>query len=529
MPQTHQTLRHLAASAAGLILSLLTLSSSYAQPVNDADWHWSGEAEQQVQAERIRQQARSSLPNWSTGTTSATATVALQTMFSAQAGSWPFEPFVNNGLFRAIAGYQSSHPQAVVIGKGQITLEQLHQRLADPRILKRYKDGYLLSYPLMVEADGALLVKDSHLYLLTPSGTALINLGTLSLVNATLESWNDDSPTVTDRPFRPFIMAWAGSTTEIRGSTLRKLGYNAHLSRGMSSARSSGQPLQQEPARVLISDSRIDALSSVELQAVQARIEHSTFTNLQQYAIDLQDARLHLSHNRIQQVRNQSGIRIRGSSVGVVEHNTLLQTEKAGIEINDQSGNLVLADNQIGASRGNGILLRNVASDTADSALLVSGNLIGNSDASGVYADNLQRAYIVGNQIHASANYGISVLNPGEQPSELVVIGNTLGNIGQVLIRTEGVQQLTLGNNDYQLGPLTQSILGGDILALQSLLLDATYKRGCIIQVRPATARQASFPAKKDCQVKKAASGSANQSAHSLRPGKPTASPEQGL
>jgi len=41
--------------------------------------------------------------------------VSLQPMFSSQQGSWPIEPFVNNGTFRANAGYQSHHPQAVII------------------------------------------------------------------------------------------------------------------------------------------------------------------------------------------------------------------------------------------------------------------------------------------------------------------------------------------------------------------------------------------------------------------------------
>lgn len=475
-----------------------------------ADWQWAAEAEQRTLAEQLRQRAEQQVPGLSIGLPQGGAQVQLEPMFSAQAGSWPFEPFVNNGLFRAIASYQPSHPQALIISGGSVTLEQLHQRVADPRIIKRYKDGYLLSYPLMIAPGAALQVHDSHLYLYTPGGTALINQGTLSIRNASVESVSEGNASNTDRPFRPFIIAWAGSSTEVSNSQLSKLGYNAHLSRGLTSARSAAQPSQQ-PAQVSIRDSRFDALSSVEFQYAQVRIEQSQFSNHQQYGIDIQDSRLYLAHNRVQQVRNQSGIRVRGISSGLIERNSILQTEKAGIEISDQNGDLVLADNQIGASKGNGVLLRNVGI-SGTSAVLLSSNLLGNNNGSGVYADNLQSGYLIDNQIQGSPNYAIATLNPRDQRSELVIIGNAMSNIGNALIRTEGLQSLTLGNNDYQLGPITQSVLAGDLLPLQSLLLDATYKRGCMIQVKPASATETDFPRNQACS-KTALSGTPSKGA----------------
>lgn len=462
-----------------------------------ADWQWATETEQRALADQLRQRTEQQLPRLSLAAPRGNAQVALQPMFSAQAGSWPFEPFVNNGLFRAIASYQPSHPQAITISAGAITLEQLRQRLADASIIKPYKDGYLLSYPLMIAPGGALLVHDTKLYLYTPSGTALINQGMLSIRNATVQSVSEGDSADTDRPFRSFITAWAGSSTEVSDSLLSKLGYNAHLSRGLTSARSAAQT-SAPPAQVLIRNSRFDSLSSVELQYAQASIERSEFSDLQQYGIDLQDTRLNLVHNRISQVRNQSGVRVRGASSGLIAHNSVLQATKAGIEISDQQGDLVLADNQIGASKGNGVLLRNVGTTGASSLLLVS-NLIGNNDASGIYADNLQRGYLIDNRIQGSPDYAISTLNPRDQRSELVIVGNTLSQIGNALIRTEGLQSLTLGSNDYQLGPITQSVLVGDLLPLQSLLLDATYKRGCLIQVKPASATEAGFPRNRAC------------------------------
>ncbi len=35
----------------------------------------------------------------------------LETLFSYQQGSWMFQSFVNNGLFKVASGYQPSHPK----------------------------------------------------------------------------------------------------------------------------------------------------------------------------------------------------------------------------------------------------------------------------------------------------------------------------------------------------------------------------------------------------------------------------------
>src|SRR5690606_17729740 len=128
----------------------------------------------------------------------------------------------------------------------------------------------------------------------------------------------------TDRPYRPFVINWAGSQLQIQNSELSKLGYNGHLSRGMSTARSSQQGANVAPASVLVSDSRFSDMSvGLELTQAQARIETSAFDNMQQYALDLADSRFEIKHNRIEGVRNLSGIRVGGRSQGLIENNRI--------------------------------------------------------------------------------------------------------------------------------------------------------------------------------------------------------------
>jgi poly(beta-D-mannuronate) C5 epimerase len=428
---------------------------------------------------------------------SARAKVSKRTMFSSQVGSWPFEPFVHNGLFRVIAGYQSSHPQALQIGAGQIDLAQLHRAVANPEILRPHKDGYLLSYPLLIGADATLLVENTTLYLNSNSGSALINQGQLLLRHALVQSWSgtqaEDILAENDQPgFRPFIVSWAGSFTLVENSTLSRLGYNAYLARGLSAARSVEQGKHLASARLWIRDSLFDQLSTaVDASGALLRVDGSRFERLQQYALDISDSQLQVQDNRIDQVRNNSGIRIRGRSSGRIEDNVISNIGKAGIEVLGQRGDLLLADNLIGAVAGNAIQLRDSG---AEGTLLVLSNHILNSGYSGIDALNVKRAYVVGNRISSVPEYAISFRHPAAGSDRLVLTGNSLGHTGKAMIRVEGQDSLILGDNQFHLAPPQQKVLAGDLLPLQSLLLDALREPGCFIEVRPALHNKAPAP-----------------------------------
>lgn len=411
------------------------------------------------------------------------ASVSLSSMFSSQEGSWPFEPFVHNGLFRVIAGYQAHHPQVVLLRGGSIGLAQLYQALGDERVMSRHKDGYLLSYPLLIAPGAALNIEDSTLYLRIQSGTALINQGELNLRQATLTSWSGGQHADIEQSFRPFVMAWAGSRTRIVDSSLSRLGYNAHLARGLTLARSAQQVRGLAPATLFVRGSWIRELSSgVELQKAEARIEDSRFDDLQQYALDLLDSRASLVGNHIATVKNQSAIRLRGASSGVVERNVILGAAKAGIEVQEQHGDLVLRQNMIGATQ-NGILLRQIV-DTKDAHLLLAQNYIANTASSGIDGEAIGTAYVIDNRISATPEYAISMRNPTGQPSRLVVVANQLANAGKAMIRTEGIDRVVLGDNRYQMGQTDQQLLAGDLMPVQSLLLEATVMNPCIVEVR---------------------------------------------
>ncbi len=479
-----------------LLLTLALLAPlAAAAPATDA-WAWVDEAAQRRLGDRLEARAQSAVAPWQVNLPTATARWSRQPLFSSQAGSWPFEPFAHNGLFAAIAGYQPQHPQALVLSEGRISLAALHRALNDPAVLDRHKDGYLLSYPLLIEPGAALTLDDTHLYLNAASGTALINRGTLRVRGTTIESWSPGGGRSSARPWRPFIVSWAGSTLDIERSTLRRLGYNAHLARGLTAARSAAQG-NAAPARVRLADSHVEALSALELSQAQVVLRNTRIEQMEQFGLDLNDSLFLVEANRIEHVRNESAIRLRGQSRGLLRDNLILAGHKAGIEIRQQQGSLALIGNRIGATAGSGLLLRDLG-QADDGGLLVRGNLIGNSGAQGVDGERVGRLLLLDNRIDGNRGHAVSLTSAEGSAGRLVMIGNRIERTGRAPLHSERLAQLVLGPNVFRLA-VQQNALEGELLPLQPQLLDATRRAGCTLALRPRPAAGQPLPAHPTC------------------------------
>ncbi|MHA7116282.1 right-handed parallel beta-helix repeat-containing protein [Pseudomonas promysalinigenes] len=293
-----------------------------------------------------------------------------------------------------------------------------------------------------------------------------------------------DKPASTDRAWRPFVVAWAGSHTQVLGSTLKRLGYNANLSRGLTTALSTQQAASTRPATVIIRDSQFSEMSTaVELQHSQATISTSQFERSQQYAVDVQNSQVKLQGKQLRGIDNNSGVRLRGKTRALVEDNLILGATKAGIEITEQQGAVLLAGNRIGDSRGNGIQLRSLT-PTAAAPLVIDDNLLASSQGSAVDASEVGAVALLDNRIGNTAEYAVSLRNTTPLAGPLLLSGNRLGRVGKALVRVEGVRDVVLGGNSFDGKPLLQNLLIGDLLPLQGQLLEATVRQGATVRVR---------------------------------------------
>jgi len=400
----------------------------------------------------------------------ATGKVDSMVLFSSQSGSWSFEPFINKGLFQILAGYQSHHPRAILVKGGSLTLPQLAQRINDPTRIQPFKDGYLLSYPLIIAEDGALLLEHETLYLNTAAGSTIINLGQLRLNDSTISSWKGSKQQLAIPGFRPFIVGWAGSLTLIRDSELQHLGFNAHLSRGLTLALSEFQP-RIRPALLELHNSELEDLQvGLELRSARARITHSRILNARQFGIDSLASSLELNGTTIQTTTHNSCVRVQGTGDLLLQSSQLLQCHKAGVELSDFSGTGMLADNLISQSAGHGILNRNQQPNAQQ--LFLDSNVIARNAGSAYFAEQTRNTWLLNNVLSENGPYAVSVTNAGARPGLLVLLDNQIGSAAVAGMRLQGANTLTMAANRFRLNAPAQPLFSGDLRQIQAPLLE---------------------------------------------------------
>lgn len=255
---------------------------------------------------------------------SALAAVRLTPIYANEASNWPLETFAANGLFRQIARYQQSHPQAIILNGGDYTLAQLAEQL-DTRALSRSTSGWTLHYPLVIGPGARLTLSASTLFIEGRHGGCLINRGELLIKNSALSSNGDQSS--------GFIHGWGGSTTRIQNSVLTDLGRADYRANGVSVARHRYQDTDA-PAQLFIRDSR--------------------FSNLHR-GVDAE------AGSRVSVV----GLSVGGSrEQGVVLHNSNAHIERLQVSNSNGhglraggSGTFSMADSQLQHNGGSGLLL----------------------------------------------------------------------------------------------------------------------------------------------------------------------------
>ena len=142
--------------------------------------------------------------------------------------------------------------------------------------------------------------------------------------------------------------------------------------------------------------------SGVELHDSLALIEDSQFSELQQYGLDLSASRVGIARNRISDVRNHSGIRLRDGSAGLIADNLIGNIGKSAIEAQLQGGALALQNNRIGGTGASAIVLTGSPQQPAE-GLLVSGDFnldVGAKIRVKLVSTNVERGFIDFEQSH---------------------------------------------------------------------------------------------------------------------------------
>lgn len=262
-------------------------------------------------------------------------------------------------------------PLALVIDSGAFTLESLYAVVNDNSLLRRSGKGiYILSVPLVIEVGAILSIQEGDSLLLSAEKGALIsNFGNLYINRAIVKGWNveQNQPAFYKNPqaFRPYIVSWCGSRSDIVQSEIGYLGYEDSKSYGLTYT-SCADTLYEEDSPVAVGatgkiiNSRIKDLyfGFYSYEAVDISIVGNQFDTNIVYGIDPHDRskNLIIADNKVTGTREKHGIILsRDITNTYIVNNYIEQNAGSGIMLDRNSRQNIISDNVVSNNTGDGI------------------------------------------------------------------------------------------------------------------------------------------------------------------------------
>ena len=317
--------------------------------------------------------------------------------------------FVDEGRAREWVIRQYSHPQAILVNSGKVTLEDVYRQVDDRRYMERVADGtYIVRLPLVVRKDATLVIRDQTLRLSEERGAFFANDGWLFVIDSKVLGWREKAngpATFREKTdFRPFFVGWGGSETFILGTTMANLGYHQSKSYGFAIAQYSefdNARLQRTAPHAWLVDSTFEDLyyGFYCYEAEDVAIVNNVYRDSIVYGIDPHDysERLIIAGNEVYGTRQKHGIIIsREVNNSWIINNRSYNNGLSGIVLDRQSRNNVVANNVSYDNHGDGIGLY----ESPDN--LLWGNRLMN---------NLRNGIRVRNSTNVGLYHNVAVLN----------------------------------------------------------------------------------------------------------------------
>lgn len=322
--------------------------------------------------------------------------------------------FVDEGRAREWVIRQFSHPQAILVHSGKVTLDEVYRQVDDSRYMERVADGtYIVRLPLVVRQDATLVIRDRTLRLSEERGAFFANDGWLFVIDSKVLGWREQAngPATFRKKtdFRPFFVGWGGSETFILGTTMANLGYHQSKSYGFTVAQYSeydNARLQRSAPHAWLVDSTFEELyyGFYCYEAEDVAIVNNVYRDSIVYGIDPHDysERLIIAGNEVYGTREKHGIIIsRQVNNSWIIGNRSYDNGLSGIVLDRQSRNNVVANNVSHDNQGDGIGLY----ESPDNMLW--GNRLMNNLRNGIRVRNSTNVHLYHNVAVLNGTWGI--------------------------------------------------------------------------------------------------------------------------
>lgn len=295
---------------------------------------------------------------------------------------------------------QRSHPQAIVISEGKVTLNDIYESLKDDRYLQQVSEGkFLLRLPLVIE-NGAALVMDAtdlvELRLSQERGAFISVAGDLFARGIQITGWSEDKarPAYFEKAniFRPFLVVWGGAGVYMMRANVANLGYSYSKSYGLSlskftvaAAKHITKPLHPPTGWILESTFEDLYFGFYCYEAKGVVLLNNVYKNNIVYGID--------PHDRSEEL--------------IIAGNEVYGTKKKhGIIASREVNNSWIINNKSHHNHLSGIVL-----DRACEHNLIAGNEVYENGADGVTFYESSHNVIWNNHIYANRHHGVRIRN----------------------------------------------------------------------------------------------------------------------
>ncbi|MFO1068710.1 MAG: right-handed parallel beta-helix repeat-containing protein [Geminicoccaceae bacterium] len=320
--------------------------------------------------------------------------------------------------------------------------------MADPDILARSAEGWVLRMPLLIGPHAALVVRGTTLRLSTGDMAAIVSAGILGLVDATVTSLDratgEPSRIDDDDRFRPFLLGIGGSRILIAGSRLASLGHRGEKAYGLTASSGPAQAGALPPPSLWMVDSRVEDLfyGLYTFEAGSVVVVNNRFSDNIVYGIDPHDFTrgLVIAGNVVERTRRRHGIVLaRGVRDAWLVDNVSRGNGGSGLMVDDAGKDVVIARNEIVDNDWDGIAL--FESD----AVLIRDNRIAGNARDGIRIRNSSGVTVVANVVENNGSDGVEVYGSGSADragSHALLCHNILTTPGDAAVDVHGSARL---------------------------------------------------------------------------------------
>lgn len=342
--------------------------------------------------------------------------------------SSPYFNFMSmNSLLPDIANAQGEEePVSIEIKSGVYDLNGLSEKLADPELIEKTADGWILKRPVIVQHGATLIIsgENNAVKLSASKGVFISNFGQLYIVNTTMTGWSeqDNAPSVYEdsKIFRPYLTFWSGSKTWLAGTKFLNLGYSFPKSYGISFS-SSAKMLRKDPGIAPPTGWVVNCLFKdlyygfYSYEADDVAIIHNTYEDNIVYGIDPHDRsnRLIIAENHSFGAKKRHGIIVsRQVNNSWIFNNHTHDNHGSGIMIDRNSRNNIIANNLSENNGGDGLVFFESPDNTTWN------NKIQNNAKDGIRIRNSTNIILHGDKILNNGAYGVEAYTASLEDQE---------------------------------------------------------------------------------------------------------------